>query len=63
MFNLIAEAQNSIDHFLRERRKPTDISEMAQQAVGETLTMSDEARRNLALGSWMGRGNILESSL
>jgi hypothetical protein len=38
VFDLTTEAQSCIDLFVLKRSQRTDISEMAQQAVGETLT-------------------------
>ena len=39
IFDLVAGLQLAIDRHIESHGKPTDISEMAQQAVGEALTM------------------------
>lgn len=44
VLDLTAEVQNSIDDFLLKKTRPTDISEMAQQALGETLTKATGQR-------------------
>jgi len=38
VFDLVTALQSAVDHYVESRARPTDISEMAQQAAGEALT-------------------------
>ena len=60
VFDLTAEVQNTIDDFLLKKTRPTDISEMAQQALGETLT---NATSQQTLSLFRGNMNELQSAL
>jgi len=50
-FELISEIQISIDDYIFENGRATDISEMAQQSVGETISKLVEPKANTLFGS------------
>lgn len=51
LFDLTAEMQHSIDDYLAQHGRSTDISEMAQQAAGEALTALAGPRAVTLFGS------------
>lgn len=60
VLELSAEVQNAIDDFLLKKTRSTDISEMAQQTLGETLT---KATGQKTLSLFRGDTNELQSAL
>lgn len=51
LFDLTAEVQNAIDDYLSAYERPTDISEMAQQAAGEAIVRLAGPRAVTLFGS------------
>ncbi len=50
-FDLISEIQISIDDYIFENGRATDISEMAQQSIGETISKMVEPKANTLFGT------------
>lgn len=50
-FELITEIQTAIDDYIFENGRATDISEMAQQSIGETISKLVEPKANTLFGS------------
>jgi hypothetical protein len=51
LFDLTAEIQNSIDDYISDYGHPSDISEMAQQAAGEAVSVLASPKSHTLFGS------------